>query len=182
MSTQSAAILLGNASYYGTLAAVRSLGRAGVKVVTVDPSMICQGRYSRYSSQHLTCPAFEESSAWAEWLLRKAHVRPRRAIYATSDAVSFALARHRNELSADFELYQPGIDTVMSILDKGLLMKNAHAVGMETPQTWFPQNGAEAAKIVNDAGGKVLIKPRIQLSDILSLNRGVRASVVAENW
>ena len=114
--------------------------------------------------------------------MRKAHVRPRRAIYATSDAVSFALARHRNELSADFELYQPGIDTVMSILDKGLLMKNAHAVGMETPQTWFPQNGAEAAKIVNDAGGKVLIKPRIQLSDILSLNRGVRASVVAENW
>jgi predicted ATP-grasp superfamily ATP-dependent carboligase len=164
LGAQSAAILLGNASYYGTLAAVRSLGRAGVKVVTVDPSIICQGRYSRYSSQHLTCPAFEKSSAWAEWLLRKARVGPRRAIYATSDAVSFALARHCNELSADFELYQPGLDTIMSILDKGLLMKNAHAIGMETPRTWFPQNSAEAAKIVNDAGGTVLIKPRSQLA------------------
>jgi predicted ATP-grasp superfamily ATP-dependent carboligase len=164
LGTQSTAILLGNASYYGTLAAVRSLGRAGVKVVTVDPSMMCHSRYSRYSSQHLTCPAFEESSAWAEWLLRKARIGPRRAIYATSDAVSFALARYRNELSADFELYQPSLDTVMSILDKGLLLQNAQAIGMETPPTWFPQSGAEAAKIAKDAGGTVLIKPRSQLA------------------
>jgi D-aspartate ligase len=164
LATQSAAILLGNANYHGTLAAVRSLGRAGVKVVTVDPSRICRGRYSRYSSQHLTCPAFEESSAWAEWLLRNARIGPRRAIYATSDAVSFALARYRNELAADFELYQPGLDTIMSILDKGLLMQNAQAVGIETPPTWFPQNSAEAARIAKDAGETVLIKPRSQLA------------------
>jgi D-aspartate ligase len=164
LGRQPAAILLGNANYYGTLAAVRSLGQKDVTVVTVDPSMICHSRYSRYSSQHLTCPAFEESSAWAEWLLRKARIGPRRAIYATSDAVSFALARYRNELSADFELYQPGLDTVMSILDKGRLMQHAQAIGIETPPTWFPQNGAEAAKFAKDAGGKVLIKPRSQLA------------------
>src|SRR5262249_41995958 len=164
MESESPAILLGNANYYGTLAAVRSLGRAGVKVVTVDPSMICHSRYSRYSSQHLTCPAFEESSAWAEWLLQKARIGPRRAIYATGDAVLFTLARYRDELSADFALYQPGLDTVMSILNKGLLMQNAQAVGMETPPTWFPQSGAEAAKIAKEAGGTVLIKPRSQLA------------------
>ena len=154
MGRQSAAILLGNANYYGTLAAVRSLGRAGIKVVTVDPSRICHGRFSRYSSQHLTCPAFEESRVWAEWLSQKARVGPRRAIYATSDAVSFALARYRDELSADFELYQPRLETIMSILDKGLLMQNAQAVGIETPPTWFPQNSAEAGKMAKDAGEK----------------------------
>jgi D-aspartate ligase len=143
---------------------VRSLGRAGVKVVTVDPSRISHSRYSRYSSQHLRCPAFEESGAWVEWLFRKARIGPRGAIYATSDAVSFALAHYRDELSADFELYQPSLDTVMSILDKGLLMQNAQAVGIETPPTWFPQNSAEAAKIAKDAGGTVLIKPRSQLA------------------
>jgi predicted ATP-grasp superfamily ATP-dependent carboligase len=96
--------------------------------------------------------------------MRKARIGPRRAIYATSDAVSFALARHRDELSADFELYQPGLDTVMSILDKGLLTQNARAVGIETAPTWFPQNGSEAAKIAKDAGNTVLIKPRSQLA------------------
>lgn len=162
--SESPTILLGNANYFGTLAAVRSLGRAGVKVVTVDPSRICFGRYSRYSSQHLTCPAFEESGAWAEWLLRNARIGPRRAVYATSDAVSFALARYRNELADDFELYQPGLDTIMSILDKGLLMQNAQAVGIEIPPTWFPQNSAEAARIAKEAGETVLIKPRSQLA------------------
>ena len=164
VGTQPAAILLGDANYSGTLAAVRSLGRAGVKVVTVDPSIISAGRYSRYTSQHLRCPAFGESSAWAEWLLKRAHVGPRRAIYATSDAVSFALARYRDELSADFELYQPGLDTIMSILDKGCLMQNAQALGIETPSTWFPENGTEAAKIAKEAGGTVIIKPRSQLA------------------
>ena len=161
---QSAAFLLGNASYYGTLAAVRSLGRAGVRVVTMDPSAICHSRYSRYTSEHLRCPAFEDSSAWAEWLLRKGRIGQRRAIYATSDAVSFALARHRDELSADFELYQPSLETVMSILDKGLLMQHAQAVGIATPPTWFPQSSAEAAKIAKDVGGTLLIKPRSQLA------------------
>jgi D-aspartate ligase len=164
LGAQLAPILLGNASYYGTLAAVRSLGRAGVKVVIVDPSMISHSRYSRYSSQYLRCPAFEESSAWVDWLMRKARIGPRRAIYATSDAVSFALARYRNELSEDFELYQPSLDTVMSILDKGRLMQNAQAIGIETPPTWFPHNGADAAKIAKDAGVTVLIKPRSQLA------------------
>jgi predicted ATP-grasp superfamily ATP-dependent carboligase len=96
--------------------------------------------------------------------LRKARVGPRRAIYATSDALSFALARYRNELSADFEQYQPGLDTIMSILDKGLLAQNAQAVGIETPPTWFPQNSTEAAKIAKDVGETVLIKPRSQLA------------------
>ena len=188
MRTPSATILLGNASYYGTLAAVRSLGRAGVKVVTVDPSLICHSRYSRYSSRHLTCPAFEESSAWAEWLLRKTCIGPRRAIYATSDAVSFALARYRNELSADFELYQPGLDTVMSILDKRLLMQHAQAVGIETPTTWFPQSSAEAAKIAKDAGGTVLIKPRSQLAQRTQAkgyvveSRGLRVQSIFDSY
>lgn len=171
---RSAAILLANPNYYGTLAAMRSLGRAGVEVVTVDPSMICNGRFSRYSSHHLRCPPYEESSAWAEWLLRKARAAPRRAIYATSDAVSFALARHRNDLSADFELCQPSLDSVMSILDKGLLMQNAQAVGIETPPTWFPANSTEAAKIAKDAGRTVLIKPRSQLAQ----RTGTKGTVV----
>jgi D-aspartate ligase len=164
LTTQAPAILLGDANYYGTLAAIRSLGRAGVNVVTVDPSKICHGRFSRYSSQHLTCPPFEESGAWAEWLLRNGRVGSRRTIYATSDAVSFALARFRNELNADFELYQPSLETIMSILDKGLLMQNAQAIGIETPPTWFPQNSSEAEQTARHVGEKVLIKPRSQLA------------------
>jgi hypothetical protein len=111
LGIEPAPILLGNASYYGTLAAVRWLGRTGVKVVTADPSMVCGGRFSRIANQHLACLAFEKFNALGEWLLPVGRTGPRRAIYATSDAVSFALARYRDELSTEFELCRPGLDT-----------------------------------------------------------------------
>ena len=156
-------MVLCNASYYGTLAAVRSLGRAGVPVVTVDPAFLAPGRYSRYSSLHLSSPPFE-SPDWSDWLLAMGRNGPRRAIYATSDAVSFALADRREELSSVFDLYQPDLDTMMCILDKGLLIKHARAVGIDTPQTWFPQSGDEAETILRDVGGMLVAKPRSQLA------------------
>src|SRR5437762_3147381 len=58
-STTRIPIVLCNAGYNGTLAAIRSLGRAGVPVISVDPAMLALGRYSRYSKLHLACPPFE---------------------------------------------------------------------------------------------------------------------------
>ena len=157
-------MLLCNASYYGTLAAVRSLGRAGVEVLTVDPALLAPGRYSRYSNQHLRCPPFEMTDEWVEWLLRLGRSGPRRAIYATSDAVSFALARYRDELGAFFDLYQPSLDTIMGILDKSRLLEHANAVGLDMPETWLPQSAEDAAQIIRGAGGTFLMKPRSQLA------------------
>jgi D-aspartate ligase len=157
-------MLLCNASYHGTLAAVRSLGRAGVGVLTVDPAFLASGRYSRYSNQHRRCPPFEMTDEWVEWLLRLGRTGPRRAIYATSDAVSFALARYRDELSAFFDLYQPSLDTIVCILDKSLLLQHAKAVGLDMPETWLPQSAEEAARIIRAAGGTFVMKPRSQLA------------------
>ena len=157
-------MVLCNASYHGTLAAVRSLGRAGVPVVTVDPAILAASRYSRYSGLHLSCPPFEMTDRWVEWLLELGRSGPRRAIYATSDTVSFALARYRDDLRESFDLYQPSLDTVMCILDKGLLVEHARAVGIDSPETWLPESADEAARIACDAGGMLLIKPRSQVA------------------
>lgn len=156
-------MVLCNASYYGTLAAIRSLGRAGIPVVTLDTGILSIGRYSRHSSVHLKSPPFD-SPEWPDWLLALGRSGPRRAIYATSDAVSFALADRREEFGSVFDLYQPSLNTIVSILDKGLLYKHAQAVGMDTPETWLPQSAVEAKKIVREVGGLLVAKPRSQLS------------------
>jgi D-aspartate ligase len=95
----------------------------------------------------------------------------RSAIYATSDAVLFAIALHRDELSKSFALYQPGLETVLKILDKGKLLDSAREVGIETPETWLPKTAAEAGRIASDVPGQLLIKPRSQLSQ-RSLTKG----------
>jgi len=157
-------MLLCNAGYYGTLAAIRSLGRSGVAVTTVDPAMLATGRYSRYTSSHLSCPPFEHTNQFAQWLLRLGKTGPRRVIYATSDAVSLALAAHRDELSEYFDLYQPDLPSTMRILDKGQLLEHSRAVGIDTPDTWLPTSRQEAERIIRQVGGTILVKPRSQLS------------------
>lgn len=155
-------MVLCNASYYGTVAAIRSLGRAGVPVVAVDTGSLSPGRSSRYSKSYVSSPPFE-SADWADWLLEMGRDGVRRAIYATSDAVSFALADRRDELSSAFYLYQPSLEATMCILDKGLLHQHARAVGMDTPETWFPQSGIEVDRTVRELGGLIVAKPRSQL-------------------
>ncbi len=164
-------MLLANANYYGTLAAVRSLGRAGIQVSTLDPSRLSLGGYSRYTRHHLKCPDFNRSNEWAEWLMQRGRTGPRSAIYATSDAVLFAIALHRDELSKSFALYQPGLETVVKILDKGKLLDSAREVGVETPETWLPKTAAEAGRIASGVRGQLVIKPRSQLSQ-RSLTKG----------
>ena len=155
-------MVLCNASYYGTVAAIRSLGRAGIPVVAVDNGLLSTGRRSRYSKYYLSSPPFE-SADWPDWLLTLSRDGVRRAIYATSDAVSFALADRREELSSAFDLYQPNLETMMCILDKGLLQQHARAVGIETPETWFPQSADDADRTVREVGGQIVAKPRSQL-------------------
>lgn len=157
-------MVLCNASYYGTLAAVRSLGRIGVPVVTVDPAILAVGRYSRYSSVHRNCPPFELTDKWAEWLLGLGRAGPRRAVYATSDAVSFALSHYRDELRPLFHLYQPDVATIVGILDKGRLLEHASSVGIDTPDSWLPASAADAARMACEAGGTLVMKPRSQVA------------------
>jgi predicted ATP-grasp superfamily ATP-dependent carboligase len=160
---QSTPILLCNADYYGTLAAVRSLGRAGVPVVTADPAALSPARYSRYTRRHMRCPAFGRTGAFAEWLLKFGSRGVRHAIYATSDDVSFALALHRDALSQSFALYQPDIETMMRILDKGQMHEHARAVGFELPETWVPGSRRDVERLARELEGPLLLKPRTQI-------------------
>lgn len=157
-------ILLGNVGFYGTLAAIRSLGRAGVPVVTLGHSSVAPGRYSRYCREHLHCPPFEQTQRWADWLLGVGRSYSGSAIYATSDAVSYALAKHRDELSAHFALFQPDLQTMMCVLDKGQLLEHARAVGIDTPETWLPRSREEAQQFAREIPHTLIVKPRCQLA------------------
>ena len=172
-------VVLGNPEYYGTLAAVRSLGRAGVPVVTAGPSLLAPGRYSRYTSTHVSSPDYE-APEWSDWLYQFGRKGPRHAIYATSDAVSFALAANREMIGEVFDLCQPGLPTIMSLLDKGQMIAHAQAVGFDTPETWFPESSAEAVRRLREVGGEMIAKPRSQLT-VRSGIKGMLMSAACAN-
>jgi predicted ATP-grasp superfamily ATP-dependent carboligase len=67
-------------------------------------------------------------------------------------------------LSSSFALYQPGLETMMRILDKGQLLDHARAVGIDAPDTWLPKSRKDVERIAREAGGALLVKPRTQVS------------------
>jgi predicted ATP-grasp superfamily ATP-dependent carboligase len=164
MRASRASMLLFDAHYYGTLAAVRALGRDGIHVTVVDSTSSGLALWSRYAARRLRCPALAAGlMPFVAWLLRLGEREPGQVIYPTSDDVSYAFASHREDLAKNFKLYQPDLKTMMGLLDKGRLIEHALAVGIEAPETWLPDDEADVERIARIAGGRLMVKPRTQV-------------------
>lgn len=155
-------MMLCDATFYGTLAAVRSLGRAGIPVVAVDSKPIALAFWSRYTTRHMRCPPVSDASRFLEWLIQFGRREGRHLLYPTSDELVYLLSAHRDELAKHFVLYQPDLDTAVRVLDKKKLIEAALEVGLDVPQTWFPTTSSEVERAAAEADAPVLIKPRTQ--------------------
>lgn len=155
--------LLCDGTFYGTLAAVRSLGRSGVPVYVADERRMTAATWSRYATRSLRSPPVCRASAMLRWLREVGAREGRLVLYPTSDEMAFLLSAHRDELSQAYALYQPDLDTVLRILDKRRLHDSAREAGVDVPETFFPETRAEAERIGRAATIPLLFKPRTQL-------------------
>ena len=151
------------ADYHGTLAAIRSLGRAGVPVETAEPSWLSSGVWSRYVQRRWRCPPPSRPRAFIDRLLEIGKRSPGRVLYATSDDVAFLYALHREKLSRYFRLYQPSVEAIYTLLNKHRLGAAAAAVGIETPATWQTAGEESLPALATRISFPVLIKPQTQI-------------------
>ena len=158
-----APFLLTMADYYGTLAAVRCLGRAGIPVTVAEGRWLAPARWSRFVTQRVACPSVSDTEAFLEWLLRFGEQQPGHVLYPTSDELAWLFALHREALSRNFQLYQPPFESLYGLLNKRHLLEACQAVGIEAPRTYFPTSDAELVQVAREAGFPVLIKPQTQI-------------------
>ncbi len=152
--------LLPVADYHGTLAAVRSLGRAGIDVTVADPRALAPARWSRYAARHVTCPdPMTDPNAFIGWLLEIGAREPGRVLLPTTDDLAWLFARHSGELQRHYVLDSPSLAAVYAVLNKWRLIEAAAGAGIDTPKTWLPDDaqldGAELPF-------PLLIKPQTQ--------------------
>lgn len=155
--------LLTMADYYGTLAAVRALGRAGVPVTMAESRTMAPASWSRYVARRVACPSPEDVDAFLAWLLEFGQREPGHVLYPTSDDLAWVYARHRDALSQHFRLLQPGVDVIYGLLNKKRLSEVATRVGLHTPATWFPHSPADLERVAREAPFPVLVKPQTQI-------------------
>jgi D-aspartate ligase len=162
MPNQKPPVLLCDGRYYGTLAAVRTLGASGVRVLVADPNMLAPALWSRQIAARLRCPPAANIERFVTWARKVGQRYGQPVIYPTSDDVSLVLALHRSELERDFLFYQPDLDTLLILLDKAKLAQAVRAAGLDMPDTWTPINLSEAEELIRNQSGHLLIKPRTQ--------------------
>lgn len=173
MPSRHAPILLTNADFYGTLAAVRCLGRRGIPTVVAAERLLEPARWSRFASRVVKAPGSESPLRFMEWLVDFGRREPGHVLYPTSDETAWLFALHRDELAPYFVMSQPDVAVIESLLDKERLRALCAEVGIATPATHTPRGATEhdaereLHRLLHSGelplGFPMLVKPRTQV-------------------
>jgi D-aspartate ligase len=153
------------------LAAIRSLGRAGVPVVALDRRASALGFRSRYALG-VVCPdPVAGEGRFAELLaeLGDAIGRPT-PIFPTHDEELAAIATAAPALGGRFLYPFPSRERLEWIQRKRVQLEEAEAAGVAIPLTAYPLSAAEARAAGESLGFPVLLKP----SDPIGFRRRFR--------
>ncbi|HXM77396.1 MAG TPA: hypothetical protein VN971_11510, partial [Thermoanaerobaculia bacterium] len=138
------------------LAAIRSLGRAGIPVVAVDHRSSPLGFRSRYATAVSTPDPAEDEDGFVG---KVAEIGGPAVLFPTHDPPLNALARNRDRLES-FLFPFPEWNVLEQIQDKRHQLETATAANVGVPETRYPSTAAEARAAAEEIGLPVLVKPR----------------------
>jgi D-aspartate ligase len=139
------------------LAAIRSLGRAGVRVVAADHRASALGFRSRYAERLLVPDPLVDEEGFVD-AVRGVAQRAGAAVpvFPTHDPGLNALARNLDDsLLAPF----PPWETLAEVQSKRAQIERAVEAGVDVPATRQPRSAAEARAAAEELGLPVLVKP-----------------------
>jgi predicted ATP-grasp superfamily ATP-dependent carboligase len=155
-------VLLLGADYYGTLAAARAYGRAGIKVTMADENRQGRALYSRHVDARLVHPPLSNPGALIDWLVDWGSKNPGTLLYPPNDHLAWLFAVERDRLSKVFAMYSPDEQTVFTLLDKKRLHAVCAKVGIDVPETLALADIGLESTVVKTLPFPVLLKPRTQ--------------------
>lgn len=157
-------VLLCVGDYHGTLAAVRSLGRAGVEVTVADWRRLVAARWSRWAARTVTCPdPGAEPRGFVDWLLEEGARRPGQALLATTDELAWLFARHFGELSRWYRLDTPPVEVIYGLLNKVRLAQACARVGLESPAATLYESEQQLEQLAGALRYPLVVKPQTQV-------------------
>lgn len=142
------------------LGAIRSLGRAGVPVVGLDPTPGGVGFASRYCDARRCPNPVTEQDLLVEWLLDAASSRDEPPVLSpASDGFVLFMSRHREALAEGFRFNLPSPEVMESAVDKRGLYQMAERAGVAYPETHYPETMDDVHRIKDGIEYPVYVKP-----------------------
>jgi D-aspartate ligase len=153
------AAVVADVGWVNGLAAIRSLGRAGVPVLALDHRPSALGFRSRYATPML-CPDPQEEDAFVSFLAELGQeLEAPVPVFATHDEPLNAIARAAGRLGETFRYPFPPWEVLSRIQSKRSQLEAAERAGLAVPRTLSPGSAAEARTAADELGYPVLVKP-----------------------
>ncbi|HET6866577.1 MAG TPA: hypothetical protein VFH80_11735 [Solirubrobacteraceae bacterium] len=152
--------LLADATWYGTLAAVRDLGARGVPVILAYDDAVAPARWSRHAETVVRCPSTKDAERFLAWLHEFGMGHPGCVLCLTSDDVAFLAAAHFNTPGSPFRVVCPSLDGLLEVLDKSRLSAAAERAGLGSPATWSPADEDDLHRLLPKVPLPIVVKPR----------------------
>jgi predicted ATP-grasp superfamily ATP-dependent carboligase len=141
------------------LACVRSLGRAGYRVLVASQQRWPLGAWSRYCRATFRLPG-ESVGAFAA-LRRWAHERGATIVLPLTERSCLLCDMARNDWEAcGMTVGCAPASTLLRAFDKAQTIEHAQTIGIRIPQTRLPGSLAEAAAAAEAVGFPCVVKPR----------------------
>jgi predicted ATP-grasp superfamily ATP-dependent carboligase len=156
-------VLLLGADYYGTLAAARAFGRAGIDVAMADDNRQARALYSRHVRRRLMHPPLSASEELLEWLIDWGQAHPGTVLYPPNDHLAWLFALERERLGKVYAMLSPSAEAIITLLDKKRLHAACAKVGIEVPMTQGLGDVGIESTSVKSVPFPVLLKPRTQV-------------------
>jgi D-aspartate ligase len=159
MSGQGTAVVV-EVAWVNGLAAIRSLGRRGLRVLALDHRPYALGFRSRYAEQRLAPDPFEDENGFIAALGSIAEetddVLP---VFPTHDEHVNAIARHADVLAERYRFPFPSWEVLERIQSKRHQLETAESIGVPVPRTLYPQSPEEALAAGDELGFPLIVKP-----------------------
>jgi predicted ATP-grasp superfamily ATP-dependent carboligase len=142
-----------DAGWVNGLAAIRSLGRAGIRTIAVDHRPSALGFRSRYAETLLSPDAHAEPTRFIAALRALGEV----VVFPTHDEQLNLISEHLGDLQvlAPF----PDWELLSRVQSKRAQLEEAERAGVDVPLTRYPDSAEEARAAAEELGLPVLVKP-----------------------
>jgi D-aspartate ligase len=159
MSGKGTAVVV-EVAWVNGLAAIRSLGRQGLRVLAVDHRPYALGFRSRYAEPHIAPDPLVDEDGFVATLRSLAQqtddVLP---VFPTHDEHVNAIARHADVLGERYRFPFPSWEVLERIQSKRHQLETAEAVGVPVPRTLYPRSADEARAAGEEIGFPLIVKP-----------------------
>lgn len=152
--------MVAEVAWVNGLAAIRSLGRRGLRVLALDHRPYALGFRSRYAEPRLAPDPLDDEDGFIAALRAIAEETDGPLpVFPTHDEHVNAIARHAGALGASYRFPFPSWEVLERIQSKRHQLETAESAGLPVPRTIHPASLDEALAAGAELGFPVMVKP-----------------------